>query len=130
LGAVAIAGKTFSITIEGQAPPATGDSGGGCFIATAAYGSYLDPDVQILQNFRDQHLLKNAPGRAFVRIYNRYSPHAASLIKDHDHLRTATRILLTPVVYSVKYPSGFLGTCCLIIIVGSVYRSRRSISRA
>ena len=108
-----------------------GDSGGGggCFIATAAYGSYLDPHVQILRNFRNQYLLKNAPGRAFVRLYNRYSPPAASLIKDHDFLRTATRILLTPVVYTVKYPSGFLGTCCLMVIVGGVYRSRQRDSR-
>ena len=86
--------------------------------------------MQILRNFRDQYLLKNAPGRAFVRLYNRYSPPAASLIKDHDFLRTATRILLTPVVYSVKYPSGFLGTCCLMVIVGGVYWTRRRVSCA
>ncbi|MDP1989843.1 MAG: CFI-box-CTERM domain-containing protein [Syntrophales bacterium] len=104
-----------------------GDSegGGGCFIATAAYGSYLDPHVQILRNFRDQYLLKNGPGRVFVRLYNHYSPPAASFIKDHDILRAATRILLTPVVYAVKYPSGFLAACCLMVIVGGVYGSRR-----
>ena len=102
--------------------------GGGCFIATAAYGSYLDPHVQILRNFRDQYLLKNGPGRVFVRLYNHYSPPAASLIKDHDILRTATRILLTPVVYAVKYPSGFLGACCLVVIVGGVYRNRQKVS--
>ncbi len=107
-----------------------GDSGGGggCFIATAAYGSYLDPHVQILRNFRDQYLLKNRPGRVFVRLYNHYSPPAASFIKDHEILRTATRILLTPVVYAVKYPSGFLGACCLTVIVGGVYRNRRRTS--
>jgi V8-like Glu-specific endopeptidase len=107
-----------------------GDSGGGggCFIATAAYGSYLDPHVQILRNFRDRYLLKNGPGRVFVRLYNHYSPPAASFIKDHDILRTATRILLTPVLYAVKYPSGFLGTCCLVVIVGGVYWNRRRVS--
>ncbi len=58
-----------------------GDSGGGggCFIATAAYGSYLDPHVQILRNFRDEYLLNNRPGRVFVRLYNHYSPPAGSL---------------------------------------------------
>ena len=104
-------------------------SGGGCFIATAAYGSYLDPHVQILRNFRDEYLLNNRPGRVFVRLYNHYSPPAAAFIKDREIPRTATRILLTPVVYAVKYPSGFLGTCCLVIIAGGAYRNRRSASR-
>ena len=113
-------------------PPAagggTGDSsGGGCFIATVAYGSYLDPHVQILRDFRDRYLLKNGPGRVFVRLYNQYSPPTASFIKNHDILRTAARVLLTPVVYSVKYPSGFLGTFCLVVIAGGVYRCRRRI---
>lgn len=128
LGTITIADQTFSITIE--APATTVDSGGSdCFIATAAYGSYLNPHVQVLRNFRDQYLLKNAPGRVFVQFYNYYSPLAASVIKDHEILRIATRILLTPVVYAVKYPKGFLGTCCLVVIVGSVYQNRRRVSR-
>jgi len=108
-----------------------GDSGGGggCFIATAAYGSYLDPHVQILRNFRDRYLLKNGPGRVFVQLYNHYSPPAASFIKDHEPLRTVTRILLTPVVYAVKYPSGFLAACCLVVIMGGLYLNQRRVSR-
>ncbi len=106
-----------------------GGGGGGCFIATAAYGSYLDPHVQILQNFRDQYLLKSEPGRVFVRLYYHYSPPAAAFIRDHEILRAATRVLLTPVVYAVKYPSGFWGICFLLVIVsGGVYRNRRRVS--
>jgi V8-like Glu-specific endopeptidase len=114
-------------------PPSSGggssSSGGGCFIATAAFGSYLDPHVQALRDFRGRHLLTNGPGRAFVRIYNQFSPPVSDFIKDHEILRTTTRVLLTPVVYAVKYPLGLLGVCGLMVIVsGGVYRTRRQTS--
>jgi hypothetical protein len=108
----------------------SGGGGGGCFIATAAFGSHLDPHVQTLRNFRDDHLLTNGPGRQFVQIYYHYSPPLADFIKDREILRTATRVLLTPMVYAVKYPLGLLGACgLLVIVVGGVYRTRRQISR-
>lgn len=101
----------------------------GCFIATAAFGSYLDPHVQALRDFRERYLLTNGPGREFVSIYNRFSPPVSDFIRDHEILRTATRVLLTPVVYAVKYPLGLLGVCGLVVIVGGgVYRTRRQAS--
>lgn len=75
-----------------------------CFIATAAYGSYLDPHVASLRDFRDRYLLTNAWGRSFVRFYYNNSPPLADFISQHPVLRTATRIILTPVVFSVVYP--------------------------
>ena len=80
------------------------DSGGSCFVATAAYGSYLHPRVATLRAFRDTHLLTNAPGRAFVAWYYRVSPLAAAVIARHDSLRIATRVALTPLVYAIAYP--------------------------
>jgi hypothetical protein len=52
----------------------------GCFIATAAYGSALDPHVAALREFRDRYLQRSAPGRAFIRFYYRHSPAVAALI--------------------------------------------------
>jgi hypothetical protein len=102
------------------------DSGGSkCFIATAAYGSSLDPHVEALRSFRDRHLLTNAAGRSFVALYYRVSPPVAGVISRSEGLRTAARWTLTPVVYAVEYPVLFL----LVVAGGAVmltgFRRRR-----
>ncbi|MDP2644881.1 MAG: CFI-box-CTERM domain-containing protein [Desulfobacterales bacterium] len=70
----------------------------GCFIATAAYGSIMEPGVKILREFRDIYLLTNSVGRKFVETYYRYSPPAARFIADHEILRSVARAALLPVV--------------------------------
>ncbi len=70
----------------------------GCFIATAAYGSPNNRAVMVLREFRDRHLVTNAPGRAFVRWYYANSPAAARFINDHPALRPIARIVLAPAV--------------------------------
>lgn len=91
-------------------------SGGRCFIATAAYGSYLDPHVQVLRDFRDRALLTNRFGRAFVGFYYEHSPPIAAVIERRDILRVAARVALTPIVYGVEHPRG-----ALLLVVASFY---------
>lgn len=109
-------------------PPSDGDSdggggGGGCFIATAAYGSALDPHVQVLRDFREAHLRPYALGRAAIALYERWSPPAADFLREHAVLRALTRGVLAPIVYSIAYPN--VALLALVAAVGLWFRRRR-----
>ena len=101
---------------------------GHCFIATAAYGSWLHPHVKSLRRFRDEYLLTNAPGRALVRLYQRASPSLAYYIRKHPSARFAARCLLAPLVLAVEHP---LPAALLLVILPAaallllLLRSRR-----
>lgn len=49
-------------------------SSGGCYVATAVYGSYDCPQVWTLRRYRDNTLAETWYGRAFVRTYYAISP--------------------------------------------------------
>jgi hypothetical protein len=70
----------------------------GCFVATAAYGSALQPAVTLLRRFRDDALLTSPLGRLFVAAYYALSPPLANLIASDERLRAGARGLLSPVV--------------------------------
>ena len=56
--------------LYGSAP----QSSGGCYIATAVYGSYDGPQVWTLRRYRDYTLAESAMGRLFIRTYYAISP--------------------------------------------------------
>jgi len=70
----------------------------GCFIATAAYGSYSAPQVQALRAFRDRYLLTNSAGSAFVRWYYEHGPVAAAWLDAHPGYKPVVRAALIPAV--------------------------------
>jgi len=72
--------------------------GGACFIATAAYGSYLDSHVETLRDFRDRYLVTNPVGSALVSTYYKVSPPVAQFIDDHPALKPIVRVGLLPAV--------------------------------
>jgi hypothetical protein len=78
--------------------PMGGSGGGGCFIATAAFGTPWEKHVRILRLFRDRFLLTNAAGRAFVKFYYKVSPPVADRISQNEGLRFITRCSLMPLV--------------------------------
>ena len=75
-----------------------GGGGGGCFIATAAYGSSMAPHVKILREMRTRFLVTNSIGKSFVNFYTQHSPAAADFIAGHDILRMFVRVSLLPLV--------------------------------
>jgi len=99
-----------------------GGGGGGCFIATAAYGSYLDPHVMVLRHFRDDVLFQSELGTAFVAFYYKHSPPIADFIAQHDTLRVLMRFALTPLIFAVKYP---LVAALLFTFAGAWFIRRR-----
>jgi len=81
--------------------------GGFCFIATAAYGTETASQLDILRDFRDQVLLKNALGSRFVEAYYRLSPPVADFIVRNDFLRAVVReALIDPVVNLLQWSQG------------------------
>lgn len=65
-----------------QAPATNMSADGGCYVATAVYGSYDCPEVWTLRRFRDYDLAETWYGRLFIRTYYAISP---TLVKWFGH---------------------------------------------
>jgi hypothetical protein len=62
----------------------------------------MAPEVALLRAFRDSSLLTNSPGRLFVEFYYWISPPIADFISRDENLKQITRLILWPLIYSVK----------------------------
>jgi PKD repeat protein len=129
----ATATDQYTITVNSNSSPDTYErpalsssaDGGGCFIATAAYGSYMESHVMELRSFRDRYLLTNAIGRILVDVYYSTSPPIAKFISRHESLRFVTRLLLTPIVYGIKYPFLSIMVNVFVICLFTLYLLKR-----
>jgi hypothetical protein len=106
-----------------------------CFVATAAYGSMLEPKLATFREFRRRVLLTTAIGRRFNHWYYRYGPYAARFLNDRPAWRAVTRAALWP-AYGLSWLSlrfGFInvmlaaGLLTSAVVVG---RRRGSVPRA
>lgn len=64
-----------------ETPPKV-ESSGGCYVATAVYGSYDCPQVWTLRRYRDYTLAETWYGRLFIKTYYAISP---TLVKWFGH---------------------------------------------
>ncbi len=73
-----------------------------CFIATAAYGSALANDVELLRHYRDALLRSTVLGELAIEAYYTFSPPVAGIVGESELLRNAVRSVLSPVVRIVR----------------------------
>ncbi|MGI0010275.1 MAG: CFI-box-CTERM domain-containing protein [Nitrosopumilaceae archaeon] len=74
----------------------------GCWIATAAFGSELAPQVQSLREFRDSKVLSTISGTSFLQVFNAwyysFSPTIAGIEKQNPLLQTIIKNGLYPLI--------------------------------
>lgn len=83
--------------------PMIGQKKGGCFIATASYGSPFASEVMVFRQFRDEKLLPSKLGSAFVRVYYFVSPSLAKVVSKNKLLRVIIRqFCLEPILRLIR----------------------------
>ena len=92
-----------------DADSVSGGGGGGCYVATAVYGSYDCPEVWTLRRFRDKVLAPTWYGRLFIRLYYAVSPAAVKLFGDCDWFQSFFRERLDSMVSGLQ-ADGFAST--------------------
>jgi hypothetical protein len=81
------------------------EEGGGCLIATAAYGSEMAPQVQLLREIRDNQLMNTESGKSFMsgfnELYYSFSPYIADMERESPMFKEVVKLGLTPMLSSL-----------------------------
>ena len=81
-------------------------NGGGCLIATAAYGSEMAPQVQLLREIRDNQLMNTEAGAQFMSGFNEFyysfSPIIADYERENPLFKEAVKVAITPMISSLS----------------------------
>ena len=79
--------------------------GGGCLIATAAFGSEMAPQVQFLREIRDNTVMNTQSGTTFMTGFNQFyysfSPAVADYERENPVFKEAVKVTLTPMLTSL-----------------------------
>ena len=78
------------------------EKGGGCLIATAAFGSEMAPQVQFLREIRDSTVLQTQSGSTFMTGFNQFyysfSPAVADYERENILFKEAVKLTITPML--------------------------------
>ena len=92
-------------TLDEMAEDAVEPNGGGCLIATAAFGSEIAPQIQLLRELRDNTILQTKSGSAFMAGFNQFyysfSPVVADYERENPMFKEAVKLSLTPMLTSL-----------------------------
>ena len=100
-------GKGTSL-VDGVCKPdqSNTNNGGGCLIATAAYGSEMAPQVQLLREIRDNQLMNTSSGISFMsgfnQVYYSFSPAIADAQRENPLFKEAVKVAITPMLSSLS----------------------------
>jgi len=94
--------ETSQTTVESDS---SSSEGGGCLIATAAYGSEMAPQVQFLREIRDNTVLQTQSGTSFMTAFNTFyytfSPAIADYERENPVFKEVVKVGLTPLLTSL-----------------------------
>lgn len=101
-----VAEKPQDETIANVPVDDSNSNGGGCLIATAAYGTELATQVQQLREIRDNQLLFTDSGAGFVNSFNQFyysfSPAIADLERENAVFKEFVKLSITPLITSLS----------------------------